>query len=226
MRIFSTKRIFILFVFLFAVISLKSQQENYYWEPKFSVDKKITELWRAQGSVAFRQLIENDPVVLQKMESAVSLDRSLFNASKIGVGYLFGSDDLFRPEVENEHRFMQQYAFYIKFLKYRIANRIRTEQRIYEDSYKNRFRYRLSIDFPINGDKLNVNEAFLIASNEVLMNTIAKDQDFENRLGAGIGWKLEKINKIQLQLQYRYTKIGLPSESHAIFLSSAFYFKL
>jgi hypothetical protein len=226
MIIFSIKRIIILIVFLLAVISLKAQQADYYWEPKLSVSKNFSELWRLQGSLVFRQIVDNDPVILQKMETAISIDRSLFNASKIGGGYLFGGDDLFRPEVENEHRFMQQYAFYFKLFKYRIANRIRTEQRIYPDDYKNRFRYRLSLDFPISGEKLNVNEAYFIASNELLVNATAKNYDVENRLGLGLGWKLEKINKIQLQLQYRYTKIGLPSESHAIFLASAFYFKL
>ena len=212
---------------MLAVFIVYAQQPDYYWEPKLSISKKLNNLWRIQGSVTFRQIIENDqPVILQKMESAVSIDRSLFNFSKVGGGYLFGGDDLFRPEVENEHRFMQQYAFYFKFLKYRISNRLRSEQRIYADTYKNRFRYRLSIDFPLNGEKLNLKEAYFIASNELLANVTAKEHDFENRLGAGMGWKLEKINKIQLQLQYRYMKIGLPSESHAIFLASAFYFKL
>lgn len=226
MIIFSIKRIVILIVFFLAVLSLKAQQADYYWEPKFSVSKSLSDLWRIQGSVALRQILDNDPVMLQKMETAISLDRSLFNASKIGGGYLFGGDDLFRPEVENEHRFMQQYAFYFKLFKYRIANRIRSEQRIYSDDYKNRFRYRLSIDFPVNGEKLDTKEAYVIAFNEFLANVSSKEHDFENRIGVGLGWKLEKINKIQLQLQYRYTKIGLPSESHAIFLASAFYFKI
>jgi hypothetical protein len=226
MIIFSIKRIIILTVFLLAALSFKAQQADFYWEPKFSVSKTINSMWRMQGAVVLRQLVDNDPVILQKMESAISFDRSLFNASKIGGGYLFGGDDLFRPEIENEHRFMQQYAFYINFLKYRLANRIRTEQRIYSDGYKNRFRYRVSIDFPLNGDRLNVKEAYFLASNELLMNATEQNQDFENRIGLGIGWKLEKINKIQIQLQHRYTKIGLPLESHAVFLASAFYFKL
>ncbi|MFO7864178.1 MAG: DUF2490 domain-containing protein, partial [Salinivirgaceae bacterium] len=179
-----------------------------------------------QGGIKFRQDLEfnKNTTLLERMESNANITRKLFNNAKTGGGYVFVGDDLFRPEVENEHRIIQYYSFSFKFEKFRLSNRIRNEQRISADSYKNRLRYRIGIDLPLNGEQLNSKEAYFAASNEVLSTFNAHYGKFENRFGVGVGWQIQQNKKMQVQLQHRISSISTADESHAIFLATTFYF--
>ncbi len=210
-------------------VVMSQSDTEYTWEPKISVSKEISSIWEAQSFIKVRQNVDftdENLIAIEKAEAGAGITRAFFNDTKAGLAYVFIGEEMGRAGAEIEHRIRQQYAFYFRFSKYRLGNRLRTEQRFYPDTYKNRLRYRLSLDFPLSGERLDVKEIYFVSSNEVLVNFNAHTNDVENRLGAGIGWKFKNSNKLQLQLQYRASKIGLDNESHAIFFATALYFSL
>ncbi|MDA3865339.1 MAG: DUF2490 domain-containing protein [Salinivirgaceae bacterium] len=227
---YSTKYAGLLILFLLAIAFIKpvhaQKIDSYIWEPKLSVSKKLSSKYTLQGGLKIRQDLEfnKNTTIIERVEPNANITRKLFNNAKAGAGYVFIGDDLFRPQVENEHRILQYYSFSFKFEKFRLSNRIRNEQRMSADSYKNRLRYRLGVDLPLNGEKLNSREAYFAASNEVLSNFNAHYQKFENRFSVGVGWKIQQNKKIQIQLQHRISSISTQNESQAIYLTTSFYF--
>lgn len=199
------------------------------WEGKAKLSKKINNKWSAHGTFLIEQnsgLGDYDFTMVQKMESGFNANRKLLNRSKIGGGLVYVGYNLFRPEVKNEYRMMEQYSFSFSLLKYNIDNRIRTEQRIHDDKYRNRWRYRLSIDFPLVSPELNPKAPYVVVSDELLYNFNAWNQDLENRLTLGFGWHTASGTKTQLALQYRLSKIGLANQSQTIYLVTLFNFSL
>lgn len=224
-------RLFGIFAILLLNFPLAWAQSDmdYLWEGKLSVSKKLDSKWSMQGSALVEQNTgwgSSEFTVVQKLETGISADRKLLNGSKLGGGFVYVGYDLFRPEVNNEYRLRQQFSFSFSLQKYRIGNRFRTEQRMYDDKYRNRWRYRLSVDFPLKGAELNAKEPYLIVSDEVLYNFNAWNQEVENRSSVGFGWQMEGGAKAQLALQYRLSKIGLNNQSQSIYLSTAIYFSL
>lgn len=96
-----------------------------------------------------------------------------------------------------EHRIIEQYSKKHKFGVLNVQHRLRLEQRFLEftdrHELQNRFRYRLSLTYPIN------KTLFLGLTEEPFVNF--QDEAFhENRFYIGIGFNL--LKHIQLQIGY------------------------
>lgn len=219
--------LFILFIPVTSTLAWSQSNSDYVWEGRVSASKQLNDKWYGQGFVLFEQnagIDQPDFIFMHKMESGIRLNRKFLNGTKGGGGFAYVGYDLFRPNVLNEYRLMEQYSFSFPVQKNRISSRIRIEQRIYDNAYRNRWRYRMSIDFPLSGDELNSKEPYFVVSDEVLYNFNAWNNTVENRLLMGFGWQLKPGREAQISLQYRLSKIGLSNQSHAIFVSTALFF--
>jgi len=106
----------------------------------------------------------------------------------------------------------------------RLAHRFRLEQRIRTSSYQNRFRYRISFDFPLQGERLDPGERYLILKNEMMSAFNGSEADAENRASLGMGWLLRGNKMFELNLQYRTQDIFSGNGvSHLLLLGTAFY---
>jgi len=126
----------------------------------------------------------------------------------------------------NELRLTQQFNHTKKNLALRFGHRIRFEQRILEDLTILRSRYRFALDFPLNGEKLNVGENYLITSTETLLSKSKKIKpELDLRATAHLGWLISEKTKIQFGLEYRLEALNINTEEK-LFLLTTFILKV
>ncbi len=117
----------------------------------------------------------------------------------VGIGYAYlDIDTVFEFDDEpniHEHRIYEQYTFTHKISKLKLSYRARLEHRFLDftegSAIQNRFRYRLSLNYPLNAT------FFLSISEEPFVNF--QDQVFhENRFYTGIGINVMKNSQLQI----------------------------
>ncbi len=129
-------------------------------------------------------------------------------ALNLSLGYQFGWRDLDETERDIEHRALQQLTAAYSFGKYRLRARLRAEQRFFrQDDYRatHRWRLRPSVDFPLQGERLDPGENYLNAQWEALSNIFEEDalRLAEQRAYCGIGWLLQNGYRMETGLEYR-----------------------
>jgi hypothetical protein len=108
-----------------------------------------------------------------------------------------------RPRVQLTHVYRRG--------KYRFRNRLRADNR-FEQRKKGdrwefdlRLRYRLSMDFPLQGERLDDGEFYLNSSAELALTVTQADFWFyRNPRGySGLGYRLNDKNKLETGIEYR-----------------------
>lgn len=123
---------------------------------------------------------------------------------KIAGGYQYRLEG----EGNKAHRFMQQAALVQRKEGYRLGHRVRTDQTVYiTDPVKWRLRYRLSAEFPLEGQSLDAGEFYLITSGEPIYSYQDMEHDLETRLVASIGYFINNKTKLEMGLDYRLEKL-------------------
>lgn len=133
----------------------------------------------------------------------------------LAAGFLYRFNDPFSGSVTNEIRPWQQVTTIHRAGKYRIRNRFRMEERWRESSSTRKFnfdirlRYRLSVDFPLSGERLDDQEFYLNLSNEVLvMPTIDRPMYFwDYRASVGLGYRFDGRHRLEPGLEFRTRRI-------------------
>ena len=133
-------------------------------------------------------------------------DIQLFVSKKINpfiflaLGYQYGIE----ANDKNTHRSIQQFSYVFKPGNLKWGHRVRTDQTFYQSKVaKFRFRYRLSLKIPLQGQSIDYNEFYMVTSDEFLYAYQNKDQEYENRLALYIGYLFENSSKLQLGIDYR-----------------------
>lgn len=137
----------------------------------------------------------------------------LTNDFNLSGAYQFGWRDLDEDEKDIEHRSLQQLSWAQHWGKYRARLRTRTEQRFFRSEgwqVRHRWRLRPSLDFPLQGERLDPRESYLNAQVEWLANPFDAASLFyrETRLYAGLGWQAASGYKIENGLEWRSRRIG------------------
>lgn len=147
-------------------------------------------------------------------------NRSLSPLRSIGAGYLF------RVEEGSGivHRFIQQYAIIQRLRAVRIAHRIRTDETFSREDVRFRFRYRISVEKPLNGLVIDPREFYLKFNNEYLPTLAAGDFDMEIRALATIGYNFSDDMKLETGLDYRAEQIISPDTEHQCWLALGWYY--
>ncbi|MDR9364662.1 MAG: DUF2490 domain-containing protein [Balneolaceae bacterium] len=218
---------FLLLTALFLAKSGTAQSNtDWIWSPEYSYSWKTSDRMAYSAKVSMFNSVENidNRSFIQNIEPQLSFAYGLTPRTKIGGGYYYRWSSPLLDGYQYEHRFLQQVGF-INFIgDRRIAHRLRTEQRIRSSSYQNRVRYRISYDFPLEGDRLDPGERYLIFSNEMMSAFNADEADAENRFSAGMGWFFNRQQKFELGVQYRTQDIfSGDGISHLFLVSTSFY---
>lgn len=208
---------------------LHAQSTQVRWEPEFSFT------WKPEGRWAYNATFSGRNVWMEgseqlagnyswaHLEARFFATYELFGDNSVGGGYQYRLADPFEEETGYEHRLMQQYAFITFTEARRFGHRIRSEQRIRESGTIQRLRYRLSYDFPLQGQQLDAGEAYMILSNEVLWSLARDLSELDNRVFVGIGWALSRKRKIETGLQFRVEALNT-NEPENIFQLITSYF--
>lgn len=220
-------------VSLLVLISLVSgawaQSTQIRWEPEFSFTWKPEGRWAYNATFSGRNIwMEGSEQLAESynwahLEARLFATYELFGGNNVGGGYQYRTTDPFEAESGYEHRLMQQYAFITYTEARRFGHRIRSEQRIRERGTLQRFRYRLSYDFPLQGQQLDPGEPYMILSNEVLWSLAREVSELDNRVFVGIGWALSRKRKIETGLQFRVEALNTNEPENIFQLITSFF---
>ena len=194
-------------------------QENLtaYWQPQISLNYKVAKNYSHNFSFANRSYLYQDE---DFQFNARQIDISHFSNLKVGDNQSFGLGvqyrfrEVFEDGKSNELRFTQQYNIVQKSRSLRFGNRFRAEQRITTSQTIHRFRYRLALDFPLQGVQLDVGESYLIVSTESLLSAAkASKPEYDQRITAHLGWLLSERTKLQVGSEYRFENYAQNTEN-------------
>ncbi len=137
-------------------------------------------------------------------------DIQLFLEGKLNPFFKFAGGYQYRIEStsENSHRFIQQAALLQRKTGFRMGHRMRTDQTVYvSDAVKLRLRYRLSAEFPLEGQSLDAGEIYLLTSGEPIYSLQDMEHDVEVRVSTSLGYFINNKTKLEIGLDYRFEKI-------------------
>lgn len=191
---------------LISFISSAQSELSIYAEPEFSVNLDSPNRWFFNFGIGNRNLVMEDE---QGKFDARHLELSHFTSyevgfySKLSLGLRYRFREIFEDSQHDEIRITQQYSRSRKFDLIKIAHRVRFEQRFREKtSYRSR--YEFSVEFPLNGERIDKNEFFMVTDTEALW-SIGKAQkpSLEHRLGISVGNEIFNNTKADIGLEYR-----------------------
>lgn len=194
---------------LFCLISgISTAQSDFtiYSEPEFSLNLDSPNRWSFNFGIGNRNLMMEDE---QGKFDARHLELSHFTSyevgfySKLSLGLRYRFREVFEDSQHDEIRITQQYGRSKKFDLIKIAHRLRFEQRFREET-SFRSRYEFSVEFPLNGERVDKNEFFMVTDTEALW-SIGKEQkpSFEHRVGISVGNEIFKDTTADVGLEYR-----------------------
>lgn len=131
------------------------------------------------------------------------------NENKISLGVLYRFSKDFETQYPDEFRLTQQFYTALKPHVVRYTHRFRVEERFVGADLFTRFRYRFGIDFPLNGQVLDVGETYVLANVESLLQLQnAKYPRYDFRALSGMGVVISSDVKLQMSLQYRLAHLS------------------
>jgi hypothetical protein len=166
-------------------------------------NKKLNPKWNIHNEIQYRNY--NAIGDLEQLLIRGGLGYNLTennNNILLGYGYILSENyigDTDEKNSINEHRIYQQFVTKQSVGKLKLSHRYRFEQRFVESDFKMRFRYFLSLNYPLKTFTASNSLLYAAAYNEIFLNTESSVFD-RNRLFGGIGWKLN--NKLKFEVGY------------------------
>lgn len=212
-------------IFFILLASCLYAQNNFegLGETGISINHKVNSSYKFNFSARSRYYLYQDDNFSFSNRQLDFVHFSTFNVDynhslSLGVQYrlrevIDGAND--------ELRLTQQFNYTKHRNALRFGYRVRFEQRILENFTIFRTRYRFALDFPLNGEKLNIGEYYLITSTELLLSlSNVMKPEIDHRTTAQIGWLLSKKTKIQLGLEYRFEAFNINTAQKLYILTS------
>ena len=187
--------------------SLAQEKFNGFYEPYIKVEYDVTKrfsqefiledrtIWYDKESVTFE---------IKQVDIAHFSKLKLNDKNAIALGLQYRFRENFADDKENELRFTEEYSFSTKPKATEFEHRLRAEQRFTPSETSHRFRYNFAVTRSFNGSEIKKGNAYMIGDLETLL-TVAKTSkpEYEQRIGAGIGWVLSDLMKIEVVTEYR-----------------------
>lgn len=205
-------------------------QENFesIGETALSVNHKVSSTYRVNFSARTRYFLYRDSELNIENRQIDLVHFSTYNLD-YNHSLSFGLQYRFREGFDggsNEVRLTQQFNYTKQNLALRFGHRVRLEQRILDELTIIRSRYRFAVDFPLNGEKIDVGEAYLVTSMEMLLSLSHNIKpEFDHRTTGQLGWKIAEHLKLQAGLEYRFEALNLNTE-HLLFILTTAVLKL
>lgn len=216
-----------LLVFLFVTRKTISQ-ENFsaLGETALGVTKTVSNKYDMNFTLRSRYFLHEDRGIQYNQQQIDAFHLSKLKLDKshaVSLGVYYRTRDPF-DSGSDELRFMQQFSYSKQKRNTKYNHRFRAEQRIFDSKTVFRERYRFKADFPLNGEKTAIGQAYLSTYIEGLLN-IGKSQKPETdlRFTTQIGWKITEKLKLQTGLEHRLEGFNLAAKNYLFLLTSASY---
>lgn len=220
----------VLFFFTFFFCGMLFAQNNFigFWEPEISLNSKVSESYSLNFSVRKRSFYYNNERLTLNVRNIDIGHFSTFNLQPHHTAS-FGLMYRERGQIDggsNELRLTQQYNINHRLRIVRFGHRLRAEQRITQNPLIHRFRYRFAVDFPLEGEKTDPGEAYLVTSTESLLSVAkASKPELDQRFTVQIGWLFKGDVRLQAGAEYRVEDFGQRPQ-HVLFLLQSLIFSL
>lgn len=200
------KQFNLLALFLFSVIIGNSQSFDLGSWNILNLKYKFNDKWSAFSEAQLRSLKFYNH--FHYYEYKAGIDYKLHDEAKISLGA--GSYQTFKeggdfvlPKNNNEFRLWPQLILTHPYGRLKVEQRYRTEMRFTNNGYRNRFRYRIGLNYAF-GKKKEIYKPFLIhASNEIFFTD--REPYFErNRLLVAFNIKPSKASTIQIGYLHQF----------------------
>ena len=201
----------ILLLFSISTLHAFGQSRQGAWESNAAFNYGFKK-WKFNSSIGHRttrlKQIEGHSNQFAFWEVNQFISRSV-NARFTGsLGYKYRILNPSDSESGVEQRLTQQLAFVHTNQRIRILSRLRIEQRFFDDEFQHRYRYRLSMDMPLSGYKIDIREFYFIASNEALIEFIDSKSGLDNRISLGLGYVASNLYKVQIDFTQRLERLN------------------
>ncbi|WP_299225447.1 DUF2490 domain-containing protein [uncultured Psychroserpens sp.] len=212
------------FVFLFVSVGVNAQNDTeVFSENAFALRRNFNNTYSTNFELSTRAFIYTNNELLYKtrqIQIAHFSTLKLNLKSSVALGLMYRNRGAFEDS-SNEIRLTQQFNKKSIFKTLRFGHRFRSEQRFYDSFTAFRFRYRLALDVPLQGLKLDVGETYFIVSNEGLFTSAHSFKpEIEYRLSPSIGMLLSDDLNIELGLELRLDRLNITTEETLFFNTS------
>ncbi|WP_289063922.1 DUF2490 domain-containing protein [uncultured Zobellia sp.] len=216
-------------VFCCVIVKSLVAQHNLvsYWEPEVSLSVDIAPLYSQKFSFEKRSLIYDEGAVLtvQQFDLAHFSEYQIMDNQSLAIGLMYRSKAPLGSD-KDEFRITEQYSTTHTYVNYRLGHRFRLEQRFSGRPVEHRMRYRIAIDFPLQGTRLDVGELFFSGSLENILSLgNLTEPEYSQRYAISFGKLMDKDLILIGGLEYRFENYTR-SAFHEIFLVSSLKIKL
>ena len=159
-----------------------------------------------------------------EVKGGVSYNLDKNNIALLGIGryVTYDFEDVDDGPTLQEFRLWQQFVSNQFLGRIKFEHRYRIEQRWFNTGYRNRFRYRLSTNIPINKPKVEPGTLFGIVYDELFFNN--KAPNFErNRVAALLGYQFSKQFGVQTGVLNQFNITSTTNNRKYYFLLNAIY---
>ena len=187
-----------LVICILCVVSFKAQQNlDLGFLPKVVISTKVNENMKWVNSIENRNILYDDEYQL----TYNLVDVSSILSFKTNVNQSFNLGYIFRlRDGDVIHRIFQHYNFVNTYQTIKVGHRFAFEQFFQVgEKIDYRIRYRVSLEKPLNGERVDANEFYLKLGNEYLYDFLSP----EIRFTPYLGYKVSDNDKIEFGVDYR-----------------------
>ena len=202
------KKLFFVFLFFSGFEEVIAQERQVFFTgifPEVSLTKSINPLYKLNFKVENQEVIYNNRDVENPQFKHYRTDLMLFFDRNIrpGMSVALGVFHRFQDD-EDANRIIQQLAVLQRMRSLRINHRFRTDQTFTKnEDLEVRFRYRFSLEIPLEGAEVDPGEMYMVFSEEPIFSSKSGDFEIENRVVVALGKMINKQEKFEWALDYR-----------------------
>jgi hypothetical protein len=229
----NTKGIYLVFILLYTLLGNTVFAQSSYllgFLPSLNFNKKLKNDWSLNSKIESRLLFQRGEIGgdVNKNYNYVLTDFSLIAAKKTGLNSRIAGGYLIRFEEGSVfHRFIQQYVIVQKLSGFRLAHRFLSDQTFSaSEDPEFRLRYRISSEFPLNGESVDPGEFYLKINNEYINSLQANTYDLEIRLVPFIGYDVINRFRIETGLDYRINSFLTNKTRHSYWVNINFFVEI
>ncbi|TDQ18549.1 uncharacterized protein DUF2490 [Algoriphagus boseongensis] len=197
----------LLFCFLIIGEAFSQSNQTFFTGlfPEVSITKGISPTQKINFKIENQEIIFDNRDIENPQYSHYRTDiMGFFDQSlRPGISVALGVFHRFQ-EGEDGNRIIQQLAILQKSRNLRINHRFRTDQTFTRNEpLELRFRYRLSLEIPLQGAELDPGEFYFLGSAESIFSQKGGDFEIENRLVTSLGKFFSRKERMEWGIDYR-----------------------
>ncbi len=199
------------------------------WLPQANYTRTINSLYtytlRGETRFGFHDYLKGTPEPMDPQWLLTDLNalmlRKINQEHSFTLGYLIR----FQPGTEL-HRIIFQYFYVESYRNFRAAHRFIADRGLeHREMPVTRFRYRLSLEKPLDGEQVDPGEAYLKLNNEYLMAIQNGHLNHEYRLTLAMGYLFSKEQRMEITLEERINALEKPRHRKQFWLGMAWYYQ-